>query len=73
MASDPTDQVGQTSEEQPVDEKKSGRFKMNIYDAMMLVSLICVTVASLLLLFELRNFGDFPGGFPWRTEEFLIK
>ena len=67
------DQIGETSDEVIAQDPKDSRFKMNIYDAMMLISLICVVLASMMLLFELRNFGDFPGGFPWRTEEALIK
>ena len=63
-----SDEVGQTSDENN-EEKESLLQTMTIYDAMLLVSLICVAVATLLLLFELRTFGDFPGGFPWRTNE----
>jgi hypothetical protein len=63
-----SDEVEQTSEESS-EEKESLLQSMSIYDAMLLVSLICVAVATLLLFFELNTFGDFPGGFPWRTNE----
>ena len=72
------DEVGMTSEEAPADEldestdadaaKKKG-LSLNLYDAMLLISLVCITLATLFLVFELRTFGDFPGGFPWRTSE----
>jgi len=61
-----SDEVGRTSDDG--EEKQSLLQSMNVYDVMLLVSLICVAVATLLLFFELRTFGDFPGGFPWRTE-----
>lgn len=64
-----TDEVGLTSNELD-SEKKSLLASMTIYDAMLLVSLICVGLATLLLLVELRTFGDFPSSFPWRTGEF---
>lgn len=63
-----SDEVEQTSDENG-EEKESLLQSMTIYDAMLLVSLICVALATLLLFFELRNFGDFPGEFPWRTDE----
>ena len=47
--------------------------KMNVYEVMLLISLVCVSLATVLMVFELRTFGDFPNGFPWRTEEFLVK
>jgi hypothetical protein len=37
---------------------------------MLLVALLCATLATLLLFFELRDFGNFPFSFPWRTNEF---
>lgn len=60
-----SDEAGQTANQN--DERKSLLQSMTIYDAMLLVSLICVALATLLLLVELRTFGDFPFGFPWRT------
>jgi hypothetical protein len=65
------DEVGLTSDETSGEsgEKKSLLSSMTIYDAMLLVALVCVTLATLNLFFELRLFGDFPGEFPWRTEE----
>ncbi len=66
-----SDLVGQTSEEasQSSDDKKKREF--SIYDAMLLISLICVALATLLLVIELRRFGNFPFSFPWRTTEVL--
>ncbi len=61
------DEVGLTSDESS--EKKSLLSSMTIFDAMLLIALVCVTLATLNLFFELRLFGDFPGEFPWRTEE----
>lgn len=66
------DQVGMTSEEDSDEnEKKSLLASMTIYDAMLIVSLVCIALATIILFFELRNFGTFPGGFPWRTSEVL--
>lgn len=67
------DQVGMTSDESEVGEnqKKSLLASMTIFDAMLVVSLICIAMATLILFFELRDFGTFPGGFPWRTSEIL--
>ena len=62
------DQVGLTSEESG-DEKKSLLSDLTVYDAMLIVSFGCIALATLLLLIELRTFGDFPGSFPWRTTE----
>ena len=77
------DEVGLTSDEveqaeseqaddavEDGDEKKSLLESMTVYDAMLLVSLICVGLATLLLFFELRTFGNFPSSFPWRTSGF---
>jgi hypothetical protein len=65
------DRVGLTSDETTVMEKKSLLASMTIFDAMLIVSLICICLATLILFFELRDFGTFPGGFPWRTGEVL--
>ena len=59
--------------------KKKGRFgsgsfnmsELTIFDAALLISLIFVSLATLLMFFELRQFGNFPfDGFPWRTDKF---
>lgn len=65
-----SDSIGQTSEETSEDGEDKKR-EFSVYDAMLLVSLICVTLATLLLVFELRRFGNFPFSFPWRTTEVL--
>ncbi len=65
------DSAGQTSEESTSDDKKKKGFGFTIFDAMLLVSLICVSVATAIMFFELRTFGNFPSTFPWRTSEVL--
>ncbi len=56
--------------------KKKGRFSLDtseltIFDVALLISLIFVSLATLLMFFELRTFGNFPfDGFPWRTDKF---
>lgn len=59
--------------------KKKGRFSLGaidtseitIFDAALLISLIFISLATLLMFFELRQFGNFPfDGFPWRTDKF---
>ena len=78
-----SDELGMTSDESPTDEaegagagaesadqsEQESKFKFSVFDAMLLVSLICITLATILLVFELRTFGDFPFSFPWRTSE----
>ena len=49
---------------------KSLLLEMTVYDSMLLVALLCATLATFLLFFELREFGNFPFSFPWRTSEF---
>lgn len=61
------DEVGLTSEET---EKKPRLKRFTVYDSMLLVALVCATLATLLLFLELRDFGNFPYSFPWRTNEF---
>lgn len=61
-------EVGLTSDEADDDERSMWQM-MTIYDVLLLVSLICIGLATLILLFELRTFGDFPLSFPWRTNE----
>ena len=65
-----SDSIGQTSEEASENGEDKER-EFSIYDAMLLVSLICVALATLFLIFELRQFGNFPFSFPWRTTEVL--
>lgn len=67
------DEIGQTSDEAESTEDVTSKYAMNIYEVMLLISLVCVFLATILLLFELRMFGDFPNSFPWRTSEFLVK
>ncbi len=69
-------QIGETSAdsdgEADVDTKKS-RFVFNVYDAMMLIALVCVTVATIELFRELTTFGALSEGFPWKTAEVRVK
>ena len=73
------DQVGKTSGESDPgssaddssEEKKSLISSFTLFDSMLLVGLICVSLATLFLFLELNEFGKFPGSFPWRTNEFL--
>lgn len=65
-----SDSIGQTSEESSENGEDTKR-QFSVYDAMLLVSLICVSLATLLLVLELRRFGNFPFSFPWRTTEVL--
>ena len=66
---DAADEVGRTSDESS-ESKKSILADLTIFDAMLLISLVCATLATLILFFELRDFGNFPFSFPWRTNEF---
>jgi hypothetical protein len=45
--------------------------EMTVFDAALLISLIFISLATVLLFLELRQFGNFPfSGFPWRTPGF---
>ena len=64
------DAVGLTSDE-AAEQKKSLFSSLTVFDLMLFLALVFVTLATLRLFFELRTFGDFPASFPWRTNEFL--
>ena len=67
-----SDDVGMTSDESPVDSSDSDEKKkpaFTVFDAMLLISLVCITLATLMLVFEINKFGPFPGSFPWRIDE----
>ncbi|MEM7454281.1 MAG: hypothetical protein AAF456_07985 [Planctomycetota bacterium] len=73
------EQIGETSVEAAAaddavaeDEPKQKAPAMSIYDIMLLLSLVFVTVATLLMFRELFQFGDL-SGFPWRTAEFQVE
>ena len=65
--------IGQTSAEAESTEEKKSKYEMTVYEVMLLISLVCVTLSILLLLIELSSFGNLFSGFPWRTEEVLVK
>ncbi len=65
------DAIGLTSDEASNEDKKSFLSSLTIFDSMLMLALLFVTLATLVLFFELRNFGPFPFDFPWRTNEFL--
>jgi len=72
--SEDVEATGQTSDEAETQSRKTSKLlDMNVFEVMLLISLVCVSLATILMLLELRTFGDFPGGFPWRTDEFLVK
>lgn len=72
------DQIGMTSKEasDSVDAGsdvtvKKKKPKFTVFDAMLLASLLCVTLATLVLFLELNKFGSIlDGDFPWRVSEF---
>lgn len=64
-------EVGLTSDETG---KKSLLESITIYDTMLVLSFIFVTMAAFRLFFAIRTYSDgfpFVGGYPWRTGEFL--
>ena len=65
-----SEDVGLTSEEtnQDGEERKSFLSKLTVFDAMLLVALLCVSAATVLMFMELNTFGDFPNDFPWKTD-----
>lgn len=50
-------------------EKDESKGVFNVWDAILLISLICVVVACVLLVMELRSFSNFPFTYPWKTTE----
>lgn len=76
IESDNLDDVGQTSaesSEESTKETKSLVGSFNIYNAMLLVSLICCGLAIFLMFAELNQFGNILSGeFPWRTSDQII-
>ena len=80
---DPIDQLGETSEEVTESteaEPSTGRRSrgqaavrsFTVFDAMLMMSLVCITVAAILMFYELTTFGKFPG-FVWRTDEAAVE
>lgn len=81
VTDDETDQIGQTSTSTPMrarTRRSSGRRtrslgsllqSMNVYDGLLLASLICVVLACGLLFMELTSFG---WTYQWRTTEALV-
>lgn len=61
-----------TSEEMDhVEETSKRKFSISIFDAILGVSLICIALAIVLLIFELRTFAPWPAANPWNTSEIL--
>jgi hypothetical protein len=69
-------QVGNTSSEIVVRDGKIVRPKLttgfNFYHSLLAISAVFITIASLLLFFELRKWGPFPG-MPWKTTQAKIE
>ena len=72
-----SDELGKTSDENPldsataadVDPAEDPKRQFSVFDAMLLISLVCISLATVLLLFALRNYGDFPFAFPWNVSD----
>jgi len=52
-----------------VKKAKKDKGGINVWDVMMVISLICVVIACYLLVVELRTFSDFPFSYPWKTTD----
>ena len=66
-----SEEVGLTSEEtdQDGEERKSLLSTWTVFDAMLLVALLCVSAATVLMLLELNTFGNFFNNeFPWKVD-----
>jgi hypothetical protein len=70
IESSESEEVGLTSEETGEDgeEKTSFLSTLTVFDAMLLVALLCVSAATVLMFLELNTFGNFPSDFPWSTD-----
>ncbi len=61
-------QVGQTSDDSAAagaDDKPS---MFNVWNAMLMISIVCILIACFLLVWELRTFSDFPFSYPWNAD-----
>ena len=77
MSNNPTEQFKEVSEQAGETSMESvaiaapkpprGAVVLGVYDLMALISAICLIVATILLVIEIRNWGQFPG-FPWRVD-----
>lgn len=64
--------VGMTSDESASDDGDSEESKkglaFSVYDAMLCVAFVLVTLATVRMIWELSTFGPLPpSGFPWRV------
>ena len=80
VAETASDEIGMTSQEAPdapveagsdSAKKRSLLKSFSVFDGLMLISLVCIFLATVLLFLELSRFGSLADGFPWRTTEFL--
>ena len=80
LAEESSEAVAETTEDEvaAVPAKKKARFstgsfdasELTIFDLALLISLVFISLATLMMFFELRQFGKFPfDGFPWRTDK----
>ncbi|MEM7784479.1 MAG: hypothetical protein AAF623_14095 [Planctomycetota bacterium] len=62
------DDVGMTSEEAEPEQDVAAKKKqgMSLFDVLMIVAFVLISLATLKLIFELQTFGPFPG-FVWRV------
>ena len=60
-----------TSDELMNEDDAKSSVSFSIYDGMLAISLVCIAIAIMLLIMELRTFGNFPFVFPWNTAEVL--
>jgi hypothetical protein len=72
LTEDDTSQVGQTSAEADgdlvLDSDKKRNLAFNVFDAMLLISLVFISLAVMLMLWKLTDFGPIFGA-PWNTSE----
>ena len=72
-----SDEVDATAHDEPVETDSSSEGKksllksFSVFDGLLLISLICIFLATLILFLDLSKFGSLADGFPWRTSEFL--
>ena len=57
------------SKQKEADHAQREKGNINLWDVMMIISLICIVVACILLFMELRSFSDFPFSYPWKTTD----
>ncbi len=59
--------IATSDAETEVAPKKRRLPKLTVFEVMLILSFVFITLATIKLFFALNMYGDFPGSFPWKT------